>query len=117
MSTVAAADVLAWAALVFVWTAVNYLHRLDPVDVAGHRSLEGGVFRRWWRGLGIRALLGAGAAWWIAGAGAAGVPAAVATPAGALALPAVRAAWARSPEGGFPRDFRPEWEIACNARS
>lgn len=110
----AAADLLAWAALVFVWTAANYLHRLDPVDTAGHRDLEGGSYRRWWTALVVRALVASGGAWWVVGGGVAGVPAAVVTLAGALALPAVRGAWARSPKGGFPRDFRPEWEIACN---
>lgn len=106
---------LAWAALVFVWTVVNYLHRLDPVDAAGHRGVEGRALRRWRWGLGVRAVVGAGVAWWIVGGGTAAVWAAGVTLAGAVALPAVRAAWARSPVGGFPRDFRPEWELACNA--
>lgn len=115
MSAASPADLLAWAALVFVWTAVNYLHRLDPVGAAGHRGIEGRSLRRWRWGLGVRALVGAGAAWWIVGSGPAAVAAAGVTLAGTVALPAVRAVWARSPEGGFPRDFRAEWEIACNA--
>lgn len=114
MSAGAGQGPLAWAALVFVWTAVNYMHRLDPVDAEGHRGLGGrSSSRRWWW-LGIRALGGAGVVWWVVGGGVAGGAAAGVTLAGGFALPAVRAAWARSPEGGFPQDFRPEWEVACN---
>lgn len=111
----AAGGVLAWAALVFVWTAVNYMHRLDPVDAAGYRGLAGPSLRRWRRGVAVRGLGAAGAAWWICGGGGAGATAGAVSLAAAVALPAVRAARARSPGGGFPRDFRPEWEIGCNA--
>lgn len=106
---------LTWAALVLLWTAVNYLHRLDPVGAADHRWMLGrGGRRTWLRGVTLRAL-GGGALAYLLVDGPADVMIGGLFVLLALALPIVRDAWARRPGRAAYRELRAEWELTANA--
>lgn len=108
-------EVLLWAWLVFLWMAVNYLHRLDPLGSDACRALEAPSLRKWRWGVLARSVAGAGAVLWISGGHPSGLLLAGLFLTVALSLPLVRMKWARSRGGPPYREMRAEWELACNA--
>lgn len=105
----------AWAVLALLWTAVHYLHRLDPVGAAEHRwKLGRGGQRAWLWTVTLRALGGGVLAGVLVG-GSAGAMVGGLFLVVALALPTVRAEWARRPGRAAYRELRAEWELTANA--
>lgn len=106
--------VLLWTHVCVIWIVVNYAHRLDPLDRADARSLEGEAVRRWRGRLALRAILAGLLVPALTGFHGGGVVLGLLLAGGAYVLPESRVRAMRATDPAGWQDFRAEWEIALN---